>query len=431
MLRSARIALALLRIPHLALSLFVFPLIISLGLVLVQLLVTGAAVQVASSSTQTGAPATSTETNSHPIRWLLYGSGAPRPPVKVCRWTFNEPGRAQELPPDSTCSPDRLDVAIRVEDPATFDATKFVTLFNGHVDRLHVCTSCRPDVVITPLSNGDTTSRAYSVFGLSILFLPYSNQDVGERRNAVRQSLEHVQDALGTISMHIPEITEAIGISSLRGTLPITANVALLVVIALWLALRAHRKVLEYFSHNDVLLPLAAACGKQTFYSAIWLLTLLRVGCFLGASIPIMYLGLSDIISTNVDVDFSFSPLHSTVWVLSLISTLGFATVIASIAELKHRHNILSISYRFIPLFVAFAGALMWSASFIVPLHSAGTVRLCLSAIPVLGIAPILVAPITSLPYLPMTIHAVLASAALVWLLRRNARWFAAHLEDV
>lgn len=431
MLRSFRIALALLRIPHLALSLFVFPLIISLVLVIIQLLVTGAAVQLASSHTHTAAAMASSESTSHPVHWLLYGSGELRPPLKVCRWISKDGDTNHEVPPNSSCSPDRLDVALHVQNPATFDATTFVSLFNGHVDRLHVCTSCKPDVVITPLSNDKTSSRAYSVFGLSILFLPYTNKDVGEHRVAVRQSLEHVQDALGTISMHIPEIAEAIGISSLRGTVPITANVALLVVIALWLALRAHRKVLDYFSRNDVLLPLAAACGKQTFYSAIWILTLLRVSCFLGASIPIMYLGLTDIISSNVEVAFSFPPLRSTVWLIALVSTLAFATVIASIAELKHRHTLLSISYRFLPLIGAFAGALCWSASFIVPLHSLGVFRLILSAIPVLGITPILVAPITGLPCLPMTIHAVLASCALIWLLRRNARWFAAHLEEV
>jgi hypothetical protein len=132
-----------------------------------------------------------------------------------------------------------------------------------------------------------------------------------------------------------------------------------------------------------------------------------------------------------VDDDFSFPIFRSSIWLIALVSTLGFATVIASIAELKHRHSLLSISYRFLPLLGAFTGAILWSASFILPVHSFGVFRLILSAIPVFGIAPILVAPITGLPYLPMTIHAVLAACALVWLLRRNARWFAAHLEEV
>jgi hypothetical protein len=231
--------------------------------------------------------------------------------------------------------------------------------------------------------------------------------------------------------MHIPEISEAIGISSLKGTLPITTNIALLVVIALWLALKAHRKVLDYFSRNDVLLPLAAACGKQAFYSAIWILTLFRVGCFLGASIPLMYFGLDDIFSSNVGIDLSFSLAHGAAWLVALVSALGLATVIASIAELKHRHSLLSVSYRVLPLLGAFFGAMVWGASFIMPLHACGVFRLIVSALPIVGIAPILVAPVTGLPYAPMMIHAVLAIIGLTWLLKRNARWFAAHLEEV
>jgi hypothetical protein len=425
--RSFRIAAALLRIPHLALSLFAVPLILSLGIVVVQLLATGAAVQLMSTTGRAVMAAKVSDTN--PIRWMIYGSGDLRGPLTVCRWGVNSQG--VEAPLAEGCAPDRLDVAIHVDNPESFDVSRFQKLFEGHIDRLHVCRSCQPDVVITPSMNGEITSKAHSVFGLSILFLPYSNKEVADQRTAVKEAYDEIQRSLGSISMHIPEISDAIGISSLKGTLPITTNIALLVVIALWLALKAHRKVLDYFSRNDVLLPLAAACGKQTFYSAIWILTLFRVGCFLGASIPLMYLGLDDIFSSNVGVDLSFSLAHGAAWLVALVSALGLATVIASIAELKHRHSLLSVSYRFLPLLGAFIGALAWGASFIMPLHACGVFRLIVSALPIIGIAPILVAPVTGLPYLPMMTHAVLAMIGLTWLLKRNARWFAAHLEEV
>jgi hypothetical protein len=429
MIRTIRIALAFLRIPHLALSLFAFPLILSLIIVCAQVLVTGAIVQMVSSSGASVAAVTPSETNFHVVRWVMYGSGSPRPPLTICRWNTT---LSTEAPPDSHCLPDRLDVAIHVANPETYDITRFARLFEGHIDRLHVCTTCAPDVVITPELDGKTHSFARSVFGLAILFLPYSNKTVGDRRIALHSAIDDIQGTLGSISMHIPEITEAVGISSLKGTLPITANIAVLVIIALWLALRAHRKVLDYFARNDVLLPLAATCGRHTFYSAIWMLTLLRVGCFLCASIPLMYIGLSDIISTHVkDVEFPFSLLTSLMWLAALISTLAFATVVASIAELKHRHAILSVTWRLLPLTGAFLGALVWGLSFILPYHALGTFRLVFSALPVVGIAPILLAPITNLSWVPMTIHALLASSALLWILRRNARWFAAHLEEV
>ena len=86
---------------------------------------------------------------------------------------------------------------------------------------------------------------------------------------------------------------------------------------------------------------------------------------------------------------------------------------------------------RFLPLLGAFIGAVAWGASFIAPLHQCGVFRLIVSALPIVGIAPILVAPITGLPYTPMVIHSLLAIIGLTWLLKRNARWFAAHLEEV
>ena len=427
--RSFRIAAALLRIPHLSLSLFAVPLILSLCLVVAQLFATGAAVQMMTSTSRSVVASKGFEKNSHPIRWMIYGSGELRGPLKVCRWGVNATG--VETPPDEGCAPDRLDVAVRVDNPESFDVSRLHKLFEGHIDRLHVCRSCQPDVVITPGTNGEITSKAHSLFGLSILFLPYSNKEVVDQRAAVKEAYGDIQRSLGSVSMHIPEISEAIGISSLKGTLPLTTNIALLVVIALWLALKAHRKVLDYFSHNDVLLPLSAACGKQTFYSAIWILTLFRVGCFLGASIPLMYFGLDDIFSDSMGVEVSFPLAHGAAWIVALVSALGLATVIASIAELKHRHSLLSISYRFLPLIGAFIGATAWGASFIVPLHACGVFRLIISAMPIVGIAPILVAPVTGLPYVPMMIHAVLAIIGLTWLLKRNARWFAAHLEEV
>jgi hypothetical protein len=339
--------------------------------------------------------------------------------------------QGRELPPDPGCAPDRLDVAIHVPDPESFDSRGFQKLFQGHIDRLHICRGCHPDVIITPHSNGESASEAHSLFGLSILFLPYSNKDLIDQRTAVKEAYDHIQRSIGSITMHIPEISDAIGISSLKETLPITSNIALLVVIALWLALKAHRKVLDYFSHNDVLLPLAAACGKQSFYSAIWILTLFRVGCFLGASIPLMYLGLNDIFSSSSRIDVSFALVHGITWLVALVAALGLATVVASIAELKHRHSFLSLSYRILPILGAFLGALAWGLSFIMPLHSCGVFRLIVSALPIVGIAPILVAPVTGLPYLPMVTHAAGATIGVVWLLKHNARWFAAHLEEV
>jgi hypothetical protein len=429
MFRSMRLALALVQIPHLALSLFLFPLIISLALVFAQLVATGMVVRVASIDSAAMVALDDERADYNMMRWVLYGSTARRPAIQVCRWQAVGGG---EVPPSKECNPDRLDVAIHVKDPTSYDVAHYSALFDGHVDKIHVCRTCTPDVIITPGEGGAVASQARSIFGLTILFLPYTNRSISSRRVEVFRTIEEIRKAVGSITMDIPESAAGIGISSLKSSLPITANIASLVLISLWLALRAHRKVLDYFSQNDVLLPLAAACGKERFYGSIWILTMLRVGCFLGASIPLMYFGLKDVLGDDASLsEMPVSFVGFGVWILALVSTLSFATMIASIAELKHRQALWIIVYRFLPMTLAVVGAAVWSFSFILPYHALGTLRLILSSIPVVGMAPIFVAPAINLPLLPMVVHAILASAMFLVLLQRNARWFAAHLEEV
>lgn len=431
MLRSFKLALALIRIPHLALSLFLLPLIVSIGLVLAQLFVTVAVINVSTVDTETLTASTKFQEDNNLLRWLLFGSGKLRPPLIVCRWSGPTSTVPREHPTTPDCRPDRFDIALNVPDPDTYDPSPFVKLFNGQVDRLHICRGCNPDVVITTSASGATSSRAHSMFGLGILFLPYTNREIHDHRIATRRATESIAHHLGSISVSIPEVEKAIGVSALRGTLPLTANIAMLVIISLWLALRAHRKVLDYFSSNDVLLPMVAACGKQRFYSAIWVLTMLRVLCFLGASIPLVYFGLSDIFGGVGDVQPPVSASYFCLWLLTLIASLALATVLASISELKHRHTLLSFGYKFVPMLLAFMGAAAWGASFVFSYQSLGVLRLSLSSLPIIGLGPVVVAPVTNLPLFPMATHALLATAAVVILLRRNARWFAAHLEEV
>jgi hypothetical protein len=428
MLSSFRIVAALIRIRHLALSLFFFPLVVSLALVFLQLVVTGVILKQVNTTSDGIAAAIERKGDKNTIRWLLYGSGDRRAGPQVCRWISEG---EDERPPSAECNPDRLDLAVRVQDAATYDVSSYVTLFRGHVDRVHVCQSCQPDVVIEPRGDGKTISLARSIFGLMLLFLPYTNSEIEQSRVVVRQSIEEVQTRLGEVSLSIPEIDDTIGITALKGTLPLVFNVSFLVVIALWLALRAHRRVLDYFSRNDVLLPLAAACGRQRFYSAIWLLTALRVGCFLITSVPIVYFGLKDVIDEEALRAVKVSPESAVMWVVALITTMALATVIGSISELKHRHSFVSFLYKVVPFAAAVLGAALWGLSFILPSAAMGTARLVVSALPIVGIAPVLVAPATSLPLASLAVHALLATVAFFFILRRNARWFAAHLEEV
>jgi len=101
---------------------------------------------------------------------------------------MNETG--EEVPPsnEANCIPDRLDVAIRSNSPEVEDTSEYQALFSGQIDRLHVCATCTPDVVLTPgTDDKDALAKVHSVFGLALLSLPLSNsQQLSVARPAIR-----------------------------------------------------------------------------------------------------------------------------------------------------------------------------------------------------------------------------------------------------
>lgn len=433
MLRSLHLAFALIRIPHLAISLFIVPLFIGLLLVTVQLLITGTLLLLSNPRLGDG-PKEAPQTNSdgNLVRLILYGENSLRPSLTVCRWEMDAAGN--EIPPKGigNCTPDRLDVAIRSNNPLQENTAEYEKLFQGQIDRLHVCATCTPDIIFTPhTGEGDNQVTVHSIFGLALLSLPLSNSQLLTQQFELRQEFKRVTDLFGSVYFELPEIPGGINATELRRTLPITLNIAALIITTLWLGLRAHRKVLDYFSRNDVLLPLVAACGKHQFYSALWILTIVRVSCFLLASVPLLAIGIKGFLGKESFLSIGTSVSQFITWLVTISASLALTTVLASLAELKHRQTFFSILYRYVPLFCAGLGAVVWIATLLSQTTSMAALRATITAIPIIGSAPLLVAPILNLPSLVMLPHAALSLVFLVVLLRRNARWFAAHLDEV
>jgi len=424
---ALHVAWSLVRIRHLAVSIFLFPLTISVVMVLSQLMITGMFLRSIGPGHDDLASPPQSESNL--VRLILYGSERERPPIRVCRWVVAEESPHEEVPPNELCRPDRLDVAVHVQDPANAPVEEYTRLFGGQIDRLHVCRKCSPDVVIKRENSGKNISHATSVYGLAVLSLAYKMK--GSIREDRDEYLKMLSGSLGGISLHLPESKAEIALSKSNGAIPFTVNVIPIVVIALWLSLRAHRKVLDYFARNDVLLPLVAATGKRPFYGALWLLAVFRVACFLAAAIPIMYFGLRDIGGKNVFRETSANMGETLLWIVALIMAVSLTTIISSIADLKHRQAVVNILYRYIPMALAVLGGIFWLATFLVPSHTAGFVRLSLTAVPILGLAPLFFAPITRPEVWVIVIHAVGSGLLVKIILRGNARWFAAHLEEV
>lgn len=431
MIRALQIAWALIRVPNLTRHLFLFSVLVSLLIVLGQLVVTGLFLKAASHSTLWSGEDNIEEDGPdiNPVRLLLYGSGERRGALKVCRWVPRVSNPTLEQPPSSECKADRLDVAINVSEPQDFVADEYVSIFQGQIDRLHICKSCAPDAIITVGEDGAASTKSYSMWGIAVLSLAFLPREAlrAERLDTVQLT----RSRLGSISLFMPESARLIDMSVTNPAIAFAINVVPLIIIALWLAVRAHGRVLEYFARNHVLLPLVAATGKRAFYAALWILTGARVGCFLAASVPLVYLGLESFVAEGVYREMWSRASLLLCWFVAVVPAIGLSTMIASIADLKRRHSVSSFVYRYVPILTALLGGVAWGLTFVFASEAAGVVRTAVTAIPVLGLVPVFIAPVTEPPSVSLLLHSVLSLVVLSALVRLNMRWFAAHLEDV
>lgn len=431
-MRALQLALSLIRIPRMFLSLLLFPFVVGLLIVYLQLLVTSAFVKNSRSSAADIAERYNTLKEFNVARLLLFGQGENLPDVRVCRWRdVVVAGKSGEVPPDDLCHPDRLDVALKVADPQTYDPGPYVQVFNGNVARVHLCKRCRPDVVID-LTQGPPRTTISSVWGVLLLSLLRFNDAANQQLIEAFKHFDSIRGLIGDRFLYISGFSEPMAIDRSAIVIAIVGNFAGLVVVALWLALKAHRKVLDYFARSGALLPMVAATGKGSFYSAIWILTGLRVGAFMVAAIPIAFTGIQALTPEDTKMlFFGGSPWKVLLWLTTLVSGLALATLVGSIAELKQRHQFLSFAYRYIPLILSGIGTVMWVFTFLIESGASVFTRNLVAATPIIGLAPILIGPLFRPSFDTLVIHLLLTVLLFLLAARHNARWFAAHLEDL
>jgi hypothetical protein len=366
-------------------------------------------------------------------RKLLYGVGTKRPALIVCRWVqgTSADNPSIEYPPSENCQPDLLDVAIQSNDPINFDVTQYQKLFDGNIDRLHICRSCNPHVVISTIGTNPHT-EVKSLWGLLVLSLIQFSTHSNQTFLIALDDRQQTQSAIGSVRLYLQGLTHPIEIQKLRTTFALIINIAGLCLLATWLAIRAHRKVLDYFAYSGALSPLVAATGTHSFYAAIWILTGARVVAFLFASVPIVLFGLWELLNHQTLLEvWEHKRLLLLIWIPSLMLSFAAASLVASVAELKQRHEVLSFTYRYVPLLMATLGFAIWAASFIFDSETAALLRSVLISTPILGMAPLLLSPVIPAPLWTLCTHAGLTIVILSIIMRHNARWFAAHIEEL
>jgi hypothetical protein len=271
----------------------------------------------------------------------------------------------------------------------------------------------------------------YSPWAYVLLRLSAVPDSSGEGYRARLQRLNSVESLLGPRLFHAPGFIRPASMGDLAQSAVLLSNLAFLVIGSLWLGLRAHRRVLDYFTDSSVLLPLVAASGRSSFYASVWILTLLRVLAFLVASIPIVWFLLRQTLRNEVSELFYYSePLMFIFWLTSIIISLSLAVLIGSIADLKHRHSVSSFIYRFVPFGLALIGGITWGLTFLSSDSTGFTTRTVMTLLPIVGTIPLLLAPIMPPSNYIVLINATLTLICLILISRFNTRWFVAHLDE-
>ncbi len=428
--KSLKLTWHLIRIPRLFCSLILFPLVLSLGVVVIQLSASGVFLSYLSNSKTTRMKANleAPRTQSNWLRKMLI-QGDFQNDVTVCHWQYESDGTP--IQPSEDCGLDRYDVVVHPEVLDRVPLETYTKMLTGSFARLHVCGGCVSDIIIS--TNGKENRVDFrSLLALSLFKAVEFTKDYRTNYLKAVKNMQSFENSVGKRYLVLSGFIRPTAIDTLATSFVIVMNISLFVITSLWLALRSHRKVLDYFAHSGALLPMVAANGKYTFYSTIWLLTILRVLGFAAAALPLGFIVLAGVIRQDItEFFFHGEAIQFWIWIVSIVASMTLTTLIASLAELQSRHSLLSFTYKLYPALVCFAGGLLWGITFFFEIPQIELMRTFILAVPLLGLPPLLMAPIFSPEPLSIAINTILTTALIVYTLQTNAHWFSAHLEDI
>lgn len=419
------LAFALLKIRRLFISLLLVPVLFGLSIVVIQAIGSIAYIGLVNERSKEYGERITTGGASEFLRKFLFGTEAAPQEVKICRWTSTGPQ-------DESCKPKPIDIILQVDRPSDFDAAPFVATFQGATQRLHLCNRCDGEFRISVGSDG-TRTRITSFRGLAVLMLADSERFIQLSRYLVEAHAERerIDDLQGDVEFSPPGLTSPIIFSDARNVMVLTLNASLTAAIILWLALRSHRKVLDYFAKNDVLLPLIASCGKRIVYHSLWVLTLARVIVFVVGAIVPLAIVMAALQKTTSQLLVSVSFLSLFCWGLTVLVGLSALGTMVSIGELKQRYPLASLIHKVFPFFLWVMGSILWFIAILEGGREWEIIAAIITSLPIAGLTPILIAPMGSFSPGMLAAHAVLACILTWFALRYNARWFGAHVEEV
>jgi len=123
------------------------------------------------------------------------------------------------------------------------------------------------------------------------------------------------------------------------------------------------------------------------------------------ASVPLTAVILVTVVREQTLLGLTADPSALIIWCGSLVTSLAAVTILASIGELQHRHTWMSFIYRYVPMVMCLGGLLAWLLLLFVDNPLAHVAHKVITTLPVIGLSPILLAPIASLDSNLVLIH--------------------------
>lgn len=421
-LQALHVALSLLRIRRLFFSLFLGPVLLGLGIVLLQSIATVVLIRLSNEDSEQYGARMSSSTESEILRGYVFG-GEKIPSVPtIC------------LEPNSTaaCIVKPYDIVIHNQFDRAVVFDEFQEAFRGAAQRIHFCKDCSSDFILT-IGQSDSETKIFSLSGLAVLFLSDNRRLIELRQHLAdaRTEKDKADKIQGNIVFHPPGLVSPLAFSKAQNILAIILNVCLAVAIVLWLGIRAHRRVLDYFAKNNVLLPLVAGCGKKVVYDALWMLSFARVLLFvISALLPLLFVFITAEGFSMVSAEGETKYLL-VLWMIAVLFSLGCFGTLVSMAELRQRYPLASILYKVLPVSLALLGLVLWFAAILNGGTAWRVISSIISILPIIGLTTTLIAPLSSINPTILSIHIVLCILLARLSLKRNSTWFAAHLEEI
>jgi hypothetical protein len=228
-MRAIRLALSFLQIPRLFASLVLFPMLLGFYLLICEFIVVQAVVINLLGISAEEPAGNFLGDRARDIRWrLLYGDRAELPPLKVCRWVA-------ESTPGADCVVSGSDIALHVANPAAADVEPLRKIYEGNVERLHVCKSCLAPVVIED-RDGRREFRAYSWRGMLLASLFTFNPEIYQNyRDLIDKQEVLFQPGRGTLILDVPGLRSAINMNDAGVGIVIVMTFAFLLFLTLLL----------------------------------------------------------------------------------------------------------------------------------------------------------------------------------------------------